>query len=131
MKKLYDLAVKDGIRLIEKDGLLAPMGYWGLTPTLKAQICNGCGPGRLRFLVPNRPLGLFDFRPACDIHDYCFSCPRCSFKLANALFKFNLTRQVLKTENNVFRIGYNLVGIYVAAVKSLAGRFCYWKARKG
>jgi hypothetical protein len=39
-----------------------------------ARAANGCGPGGFGFLVPDRPLG-FDFRPACDRHDLCYTAP--------------------------------------------------------
>ena len=35
--------------------------------------CNGCGPDDWKGkLVPNRPFGMANFKPACDTHDLCY-----------------------------------------------------------
>jgi group XII secretory phospholipase A2 precursor (PLA2G12) len=34
---------------------------------------NGCGPGAFFGVLLNCPLGLVCLKPACDIHDYCYS----------------------------------------------------------
>ena len=39
-----------------------------------ARAANGCGPAGFGFLVPDRPLG-FDFAPACEHHDDCYTTP--------------------------------------------------------
>lgn len=129
MKPLHDQAAKCGLRLTQYAHLLAPLGYWALSKAQKDNICNGCGPGRLRWIVPDKIAG-FDFTEACNIHDYCFNHYKCTFRLANDLFAYNMYALVKKREQNVWRIGYWIVGKYVGAVKSLAGRFFYWRSRR-
>lgn len=38
--------------------LKAPPGYWRLSPEQREAICNGCGPKKLGFLVPDTIWGL-------------------------------------------------------------------------
>lgn len=51
--------------------LFAPEEYWKLTPEAKKEICNGCGPKSLWFLVPDTLYGL-NITEACNIHDYMY-----------------------------------------------------------
>ena len=48
--------------------LVAPNGYWSLTPEEKAIICNGAG-AKDGVKVPNTMYGL-DMKEVFDIHDY-------------------------------------------------------------
>jgi hypothetical protein len=127
-KQLYDLAAKRGVALHEKHVLLAPFGYWGLAKHQKSKICNGCGPGWLSFVVPDELLKI-SFREPCNIHDYCFKSPRCTFKLSNELFRYNLIIQVQKQDQNVWRWGYYISSLYYQAVKSIVGLICYWRSK--
>jgi hypothetical protein len=53
--------------------LFAPEAYWKLTPEQKANIVNGCGPGRFgSMIVPDSLWGL-SIKEACNIHDYMFA----------------------------------------------------------
>jgi hypothetical protein len=49
--------------------LVAPVGFWELTPERKAEICNGGGPKGWGWLVPDTMWGL-SMTDCFDIHDY-------------------------------------------------------------
>jgi hypothetical protein len=127
-QNLIDEAILAGIVLVERSGLLAPMGYWAMTPAMHRKRCNGCGPGLLRFIIPDNLFGIV-FRPACYIHDYCFGCPLCSFKFSNNLFNYNLFIQVRKSDRGVRRVGFWLRARYVYFVRSFLGKIAYLRAQ--
>ena len=52
--------------------LFAPKTYWAASDAARAEVCNGCGPGRIGGdLVPDTLWGLRVTR-ACDIHDWMY-----------------------------------------------------------
>lgn len=57
-----------------RNGLLAPEGFWLLTPEAKSEICNGCGAkgASYNFLIPGQLLGL-TITECCNIHDYGYA----------------------------------------------------------
>lgn len=55
-----------------KEGLRAPQGYWNLSQKEKEKICNGAGPKKWGWLVPDTIWGLKITEPS-DIHDYMYS----------------------------------------------------------
>lgn len=52
--------------------LYAPADYWSATPEALAAVCNGCGAGITRWLVPDTLWGL-NVRRACCIHDWMYA----------------------------------------------------------
>jgi hypothetical protein len=52
--------------------LYAPAEYWGLTPEQRADITNGCGPGRFGSRVISDSLWGLDITEACNIHDFSY-----------------------------------------------------------
>ena len=59
------------MRMITKDGLTAPEGYWNLTKEEKEDITNSAGPKGYGWIVPDTLWGL-DCTPCFNIHDYCY-----------------------------------------------------------
>lgn len=56
--------------------LYAPETYWTASPEVRAQVCNGCGPGGWKLkLIPDTVLGL-SVRECCNIHDWMYTCGR-------------------------------------------------------
>ena len=52
--------------------LFAPKEYWQLTPSGKADICNGCGSSLATFdFIPDRIWGLV-ITEVCNIHDLMY-----------------------------------------------------------
>lgn len=127
-KDLIRRAEYVGVQLVEKEGLLAPAEFWDMSAEERRERCNGCGPGRLWWLVPDNPHGVC-FGPACDIHDFTHQDVRFNFSLSNALFKYNLGAQAKKSEQNVGRLGYYLAAQYVWAVRTKIGYWWFKKSR--
>jgi len=76
--------------------LFAPMAYWNTSRVARAEICNGCGPGKLGdFLVPDTLWGLC-VTPACNIHDWMYAMGETieDKKVADRTFLNNLLRIV-------------------------------------
>lgn len=127
--RLIQRAAKLEIRLIEdRNGLLAPISYFCLTEYQKKNICNGCGPGWLRRIIPDNPNGI-NFKLACDIHDYTFNDLRFTFMLANDLFKYNLKICASKSDQDPGVKQWTVIQ-YAYAVRGLLGRFFYYRARR-
>jgi len=53
--------------------LYAPAEYWDLDEKQKADMTNGCGPGRFGSLVVPDKLLWLDISEACRIHDWCYA----------------------------------------------------------
>jgi hypothetical protein len=58
--------------------LEAPDSYWSASQDERDRVTNGCGPANswVGHLVPNW-VGGVNFQPACDIHDWMYSCGCC------------------------------------------------------
>lgn len=57
---------------ITPEGLVAPSMYLALRPDRKAAICNGAGPKRFGWLVPDTLYGL-SITEAANIHDFMYA----------------------------------------------------------
>jgi len=73
--------------------LVAPAAYWQATPAQKALICNGAGPDRYAWLVPDTIYGL-RITEAANIHDwmYVFGETEQEKENADTTFLLNLFR---------------------------------------
>jgi hypothetical protein len=59
--------------LITSDaGLVAPAAYFGMTAERKAVVCNGAGPKKFGWLVPDTLYGL-SITEAANIHDFMYA----------------------------------------------------------
>lgn len=107
------------MRLVEKDGLIAPELYWQLSDEQRRDISNGCGPQGWGWLVPDRfrLLGI-NFAPACDPHDYmyhvgadkkladnvflenCMACAERAFFGCKVIARWLAFQYFLKVKNN-------------------------------
>lgn len=110
--------------------LSAPDGYWKLSDYDRNIICNGCGPGKWgSLIVPDKFLLIgVDFKPACNIHDYCYySCvPK---KKADNIFLENMTAIADEAWWGFRCIAQRFAFIYYLAVK-YCGAGAYRNARK-
>lgn len=76
--------------VLTETGLECPPGFLALSPEEKAAICNGAGPRRFGWLIPDTMYGL-SVTPAADIHDYMYHVGW-NQEEADALFKKNMHR---------------------------------------
>lgn len=52
--------------------LFAPVGYWAMSPSARAELTNGCGPaGWKGRYIPDHLLWV-SIQAACDIHDWMY-----------------------------------------------------------
>lgn len=81
--------------LSKKGVLVAPFSFWCMTQEQIDDVCNGCGPQGgifnrfLSFCVPDSLFGL-NIKPACNIHDYCWSLDDMTKKESDNLFLDNM-----------------------------------------
>lgn len=54
------------------EGLVAPSLYLALRPSRKAELCNGAGPKRFGWLIPDTLYGL-SITEAANIHDFMYA----------------------------------------------------------
>ena len=75
--------------------LFVPAGYNEMTPEMKAEVCNGCGPfGKFDF-IPDTIWGL-GISACCDIHDfgYTFGTTLADKEEADRIFLNNMLRLI-------------------------------------
>lgn len=104
--------------LVNKDGLVAPLGFWLLTPKEKAGICNGAGSRGLGWLVPDTFHGVSVAGPA-DIHDYCWEIGQITF--GNNLFRQNMAAVIQALPEPRRKHATRHAFIYWAAVAYIGG----------
>lgn len=76
---------------------IVPEYYKNLTEKQKKEICNGCGPEKLGWFIPDTLLGL-DCTEACNIHDvmYAFGESEKDRKYADDVFLANVKSLVVQ-----------------------------------
>lgn len=110
--------------------LFAPPQYWGLQPVQKREICNGCGPKALEFMVPDNLLGL-DIEECCNIHDFmyakCMPIAEKTRRACDRAFLNNMLRTIkAHTKWRWLRwLRRRKARIYYLAVKNFGGP-SYW-----
>jgi len=115
---------------VKKIKLYAPQGYIKLSPSKKAEICNGCG-AKGGIPVPNTFYGL-DISEACNIHDYMYYIGKThADKLeADRVFKNNLSRIIEARTSWSFlkRLRHRRKKTYCYAVEEW-GETAYWNGK--
>ena len=117
-------------------------------PTTLSEACdgtpkpepNGCGaedgPD-----VPDVPLGVVDFRAACDVHDICFGTPGADLDVCHANFDRDLKSAVGQTQASVAALPPSvatpvsglsaaMARLYSIAVRTGAGRAAFNAAQR-
>lgn len=117
-------------KLIEKDGLLAPEGFWDLTAEEKERLFNKCGGDPITsFLVPNYILNR-SVSLSCEIHDYQYingQTPE-DKKNADQIFAQNIDWQVSKDSTGFLKYLRKGIGKIYAWAASIFGHFYYRKS---
>jgi len=73
--------------------LFAPPDYWALTEDQRNEICNGCGPKGLDYLVPDT-IWFLSIKEACRIHDFMYEMGEtlADKEAADRIFRNNMVR---------------------------------------
>ncbi len=100
-------------RLTEKEGLVAPLGYWLLLPEEKAAICNGAGSRGFGWAVPDDCYGV-SLTPAADTHDYCWHVGMIG--LGNRIFRQNMLSLIDRERDDWSPLRRRRVRTYYLAV---------------
>lgn len=115
--------------MIKHNGLIAPAEFWNLSPSQLNDISNGCGPKGWGWIVPNRfSLIGVNFKPACDIHDFCYQTG-VDKEVADKMFLENMLTIAEREAHFGCRILANhMAFIYYLAVKN-GGAGAYNRAK--
>lgn len=118
------------IKITTKLGLVAPVQYTRLTQEHKDSICNGAGPKRWGWLVPDTMYGL-SITAAANIHDYMYYVmsvtPASKWaynqKVADELFYANMCTLINEKGGWLRRPRLTRAWLYYKAVSSFGGAF--------